>query len=86
MCQALMYADDALVYTASQSITEIERVLTNEMESISYWIDNNRLVINLKKGKTETILFRIAKHCFNGRKMSLFLEVSELMLQVHTST
>ena len=31
-CQVLMYADDTVIYTASQSITEIERAFTNEME------------------------------------------------------
>ena len=38
-CQVLMYADDTVIYTASQSITEIERALTNEMENISKWLD-----------------------------------------------
>ena len=60
-CQVLMYADDTVIYTSSQSITEIERALTNEMENISKWLDNNRLVINLKKGKTEVMLFGTAK-------------------------
>ena len=31
------------------------------MENISKWLDNNRLIINLKKGKTETMLFGTAK-------------------------
>ena len=31
-CPVLMYADDTVIYTASQSITEIERELTSEME------------------------------------------------------
>ena len=56
-CHVLVYADDAVVYTASQSITEIERALTNEMKNISKWLDNNRLVINLKKGKTEAFSY-----------------------------
>ena len=60
-CQVLMYADDTVIYTASQSITEIERALTIEMENISKWLDKNRLVINLKKGKTEAMLFGTVK-------------------------
>ena len=43
-----MYADDTVIYTAGHSNTEIERVLSNEMESILNWLDNNRLEINLK--------------------------------------
>ena len=60
-CQVLMYADDTVNYTASQSITDIEITLTNEMENISKWLDNNRLVINLKQGKTVAMLFGTAK-------------------------
>ena len=60
-CQVLMYVDDTVIYTTSQTITEIERALTNEMENISKWLDNNRLLINLKKGKTEAMLFGTAK-------------------------
>ena len=56
-CRVLMYADDAVIYTASQSITVIERALTNEMKNISKWLDNNRLVINLKNGKTEAFSY-----------------------------
>ena len=47
-CQVLVYADNTVSYTATQSITEIKRALTNEMENISKWLDNNRLVINLR--------------------------------------
>ena len=30
-----MYADDTVIYTASQRITELERTLTNEVEKLS---------------------------------------------------
>ena len=40
-CQVLMYADDAVIYTASQSITDIERALTSEMKNISKWLAND---------------------------------------------
>ena len=71
-CQVLMYADDTVTYTASQSITEIERAVTNEMENISKWLDENRLVINLKKGKTEAMLFETAKRRSMIESLNIF--------------
>eukprot|EP00794_Sanderia_malayensis_P010621 gene10621-11746_t len=39
--------------------------LTKDMDAIAKWLDQNALIINLKKGKTESLLFgtsqRIAK-------------------------
>ena len=67
-----MYVDDIVIYNASQSITGIERVLTNKMESISTWLDTNRLEINLKKGKTVAMLFGTAKRCSLVEGMNIF--------------
>ena len=35
------------------------------MTSIAEWLDNNRLIINLRKGKTESMLFGTAKRLFS---------------------
>ena len=78
-----MYADDAIIYTSSQSITEIERALTDEMENISKWFDNNRLVIDLKKGKTETMLFGTAKRRSVMEGLIIFLGVKRRNVQIH---
>ena len=36
-------------------------MLTSELNNISKWLDNNRLIIILAKGKTESLLFGTAK-------------------------
>ena len=59
------YADDTVIYVADKDLKAIKTKLSNDMESIADWFDENGLIINLKKGKTESLLFgtsqRIAK-------------------------
>ena len=59
------YADDTVIYAADKDLKVIKTKLSNDMESIADWFDENGLIINLKKGKTESLLFgtpqRIAK-------------------------
>ena len=35
----------------------LELMLTQDMNNIANWLDKNKLIINLKKGKTESMLF-----------------------------
>ena len=48
-----MYADDTVIYCGGKSIQTIEMKLTQDLEE-------NELVVNLKKGKTEVMLFGTA--------------------------
>jgi len=50
---AIMYADDTVVYYADDDVHSIEQCLTAEFKSISQYLEKCELVINLKKGKTE---------------------------------
>ena len=59
--KVLMYADDTVIYCAGKDIESIENVLTKELEHVARYFDENELVINLKKGKTEVMLFGTAK-------------------------
>ena len=56
-----MYADDTVIYRAGKDFETIENVLTKELEQVARYFDENQLVINLKKGKTEVMLFGTAK-------------------------
>ena len=58
---AIMYADDTVVYYADDDIHSIEKCLTAEFENISQYLEKCELVINLKKGKTESMLLGTAK-------------------------
>ena len=57
----IMYADDAVLYVFHESKEKIENDLNQDMQNLLSYFRKNELVINLKKGKTETILFGMAK-------------------------
>jgi hypothetical protein len=63
-----MYADDAVIYYAHKDIKEIENCLNNEFEHIAEYLNKNELIINLKKGKTESLLFGTAKRLNSVKK------------------
>ena len=57
----IMYADDVVLYVAADDIKAINSKLSTDMESIADWMDENEFIINLKEGKTETLLFGTTK-------------------------
>ena len=59
--QVIKYADDTVIYFANKDITVIERYMNDDLEQIARFLDDNELIINLKKGKTESVLFGTAK-------------------------
>ena len=57
-CQVLIYADDTVIYYASQTVAEIEQILTHEFACLYQWLQNNNLFLNVKN--TEYLLFGTA--------------------------
>lgn len=52
----IKYADDTVLFLSGREIDKIENQLTDEMQVVAKWLNENDLVINLNKGKTESIL------------------------------
>ena len=65
VAKIVKYADDSVIYVGDKDVAVINSKLTKDMDAIVKWLDQNALIINLKKGKTESLLFgtsqRIAK-------------------------
>ena len=55
LCNIILYADDTVLFYAGKTSTEIENILGSELQQIAHWLNN--LVINLKKSKTECVLY-----------------------------
>ena len=55
--QIMMYADDAVVFYAHKDTKEIENCPNDEFDRVASYLDSNELIINLKKGETESLLF-----------------------------
>ena len=52
----IQFADDTVIYFSSNNFHVIENVLNKELENVTNYFHDNDLVINLKKGKTESML------------------------------
>lgn len=56
-CKILTYADDTVIYVSGKTKDSIEKLLTDDFNRVADWLEMNDLVINMKKGKTECMLF-----------------------------
>ena len=56
-CEIILYADDAVIYCADKSCVNIESQLKIDIGQIAEWLTINNLVANLKRTKTECVLF-----------------------------
>ena len=60
-CNVIQYADDTVIYFACRSKATLINTLTEELDNIAKYLDENELIINLKKGKTEVMILGTAK-------------------------
>lgn len=59
--KCIQFADDTVIYVANADPYIIETTLNDELENVSTYLNDNELILNLKKGKTETVLFGTSK-------------------------
>ena len=59
--RAVLFADDTVLYVADPSFSTIESKLNADLKNLYKYFTENELVINLKKNKTESMLFGTAK-------------------------
>ena len=52
-----MYADDTVIYTSDKSFSTIKSNLTEDFARVATWLEENQLIVNLRKGKTECMRF-----------------------------
>ena len=52
-----MYADDTVIYTSDKSFSTIKSNLTADFAYVATWLEENQVITNLRKGKTEYMLF-----------------------------
>ena len=57
----IQYADDTVIFFADKKVETIQKALNEDMEQIGEYCRENELLLNLKKGKTEVMLFGTAQ-------------------------
>ena len=65
--------DDNVAYVSHKSTSEVEKTLTSDMANIVKWLEKNRLIINLKKGNTETMLFGTANRLHSKNDLKIWM-------------
>ena len=73
------YADDTVIFTSSSEVSIIESHLNQDVNSLATWFHKNELIINLKKGKTEAMLFGTAKRLNKFKERQLNIKVGETL-------
>ena len=72
-CEIFQYADDTVVLFADKNVQHIENVLNKSMEQIGQYCFKNEMLLNLKKGKTEVMLFGTAQRLNrHGKELAIF--------------
>ena len=76
----ITYADDSVIFTSSKDLDAIQHNLSEDINSLASWFRDNELIINLKKGKTEVMLFGTAKRLsgFDGKELNLSVNGSRI--------
>ena len=52
---------DNLLYVAGNNIGKIESQLSNDLNLLAEWFKENKIILNLRKGKTEAMIFGTTK-------------------------
>ena len=84
-CRILMYADDTVLYYAHKEVSVIEEKLTEDLSRLSEWFEQNELMVNLKKGKTECMVFGTGKNLSKNDDHVLNIKIKEEVVNNATS-
>ena len=72
-CKILLYADDMVIFYSDKKYDVIKKSLFTDLLAIATWLSNNKLIINLKAGKTECLLFGTPRKLANSDKLEIDL-------------
>ena len=65
-CDVITYASDTVIFISDKNVSYIETKLNTDLEKISAYFHLNQFIINLKKGKSEIMLFGSSQRLKKG--------------------
>ena len=80
----IKYADDTVIYWADKDVSNLSKIRTNEMTKLEKWMDENELILNVKKGKTEVLVFGTAQR-LKGQSDEICVRYKGTRINVTTS-
>ena len=79
----LMYADDTVLLYSASSSKLIEETLNHEGNILFDWFNNNNLILNLKPGKTELVIYGTARNLATQPEGNVELKGSKINHAIH---
>ena len=73
-CKITMCADDTVLFFSHKVINEIKKILQKDFDHLCNWLEDNELIINTKKGKTEVMVFGTCQRLKRLDSPSLIIE------------
>ena len=70
-----MYTDDTVILYSDKSAKAAEDVINHEANLVGKWFTDNNLIMNLKKGKTEFVMYGTSQNCQGNHHAILKSEV-----------
>jgi len=77
-CEMTLYADDSVLYVVGKICDVIEEKLNNDLEQIANWFVQNNLVVNLKKTKTECVLYGTHQRTSRSKPMKVKINQTKI--------
>ena len=75
-----MYADDSTISACGKNVQEIELKLNNDLQEISNWCDENRMVVNFEKSKIMIVTTRHKWHHLDITDVNVCIEGDKLQV------
>ena len=73
-----MFADDSTLYTSGHNVDEIQRSLQNNLNAITTWCEDNRMVLNVAKTKCMLITTKQRRHHLRNNQLAITLNDQDL--------
>ena len=73
-----MFADDSTLYTSGHSVDEIQRSLQNNLNAVTTWCEDNRMVLNVAKTKCMLITTKQRRHHLRNNQLATTLNDQDL--------
>ena len=78
-CDVITYADDIVIFISGKNLSNIETKLNMDLEKISAYFYFNELIINLRKRKSEVMLFGSSQQLKkNGKLLNVMYEGNKI--------
>ena len=73
-----MFTDDSTLYTSGHNVDEIQHSLQTNLNAVTTWCEDNRMVINTAKTKCMLITTKQRRHHLRNNQLAITLNDQEL--------